>query len=295
MSGVWQAGAVTGTTSHIGVASASAVVGGRADGGAVVRVEVAGPDAEAVAGGIRGGVRPEWWPAFGLEPVAHSPNPDPDPDLVLRVDLTQASSVDRAESDLGLFAVEHLDAWVAVHAALVRVDGRVVMLPGPSHAGKSTLCGAVLEAGGEVLSDEYALVSPDAARVAGWPRRVRLRDSVHSFRRVGSPIGGEVTRVDLIAVVRHDSGADAPLAVSELPAAEAVTAVLANTVCAASRPRFAFDAAVALCRVVPAVSGVRGEAGAALAALVTLARQLTPPNARAVGPTDGPAPPEPAL
>ncbi len=264
----------------------SAVVHGLTDSGAIVRVAVAGPDGEVVAGGIRAGVRPEWWPAFGLEPISGTWEPD----LVLSVDPTLAASVDRAESDLGLFTVEQLADWVAVHAALVRIDGRVVMLPGPSHAGKSTLCGAVLDADGEVLSDEYALVSPDATRVAGWPRRVRLRDSAHTFRRVGSAVGGEVAHVDLVAVVTHDPAADSPLEVTPLPAAEAVTAVLANTVCAASRSRFAFDAVVALCRAVPAVAGVRGEAGAALDALRAVANDVGRAGELPSGPAGGAAP-----
>jgi len=265
-------------------------VHGLTDSGAIVRVAVAGPDGEVVAAGIRAGVRPEWWPAFGLEPISGTWEPE----LVLSVDPTLAASVDRAESDLGLFTVEQLADWVAVHAALVRVDGRVVMLPGPSHAGKSTLCGAVLDAGGDVLSDEYALVSPDATCVAGWPRRVRLRDSEHTFHRVGSAAGGEVDHVDLVAVLSYDARAGAPLEVAALPPAEAVTAVLANTVCAASRPRFAFDAVVALCRQAPAVSGVRGEATAALAALGALAGAAGPAGELPPGAAGGPPTPDPS-
>jgi len=45
-------------------------------------------------------------------------------------------------------------------------------------------------------------------------------------------------------------------------------------VCAASRPRFAFDAAVALCRRVPGLLGLRGEAAPALTMLVDLARSV---------------------
>lgn len=244
------------------------MVHGCTEGGAVACVTVQGPDAAAVAAGVAAGVRPEWWPAFGLEPVPGTPEPD----LSVTVDPASPSSVDRAESDLGLFTVEHLARWVAVHAALVRVDGVVLALPGASHAGKSTLCGAVLEAGGEVLSDEYALLSPDASRVAGWPRRVRLREATGGFRRTGMAAGGEVERVDLVALISFDPVCAEPLEVAALPPAELVTGVLANTVCAASRPRIAFEAVVAWCRSVPGVAGVRGEASAALEALVRLAR-----------------------
>lgn len=241
---------------------------GLTDLGAIVRIVLAGPGAEAVAAGIFAGVRPEWWPGIGLEPIRGRYEPD----MFLNVNIDWAPSMDRAESDLGLFTAEHLGDWVAVHAAVVRVDGTVLVVPGPSHAGKSSLCAAVLDAGGEVLSDEYALVSPDGDRVAGWPRRVRLRTDPHQFRRVGTARGGEVDHVDLVAVVEFDPHGDDPLEVVALTQADLVTALLANTVCAASRPRFAFDAIVAFARRTPGVQGVRGDAAVALEALVHLAR-----------------------
>ena len=72
-------------------------------------------------------------------------------------------------------------------------------------------------------------------------------------------------------MVTFDEHGAAPLEVAPLPPAELVTSVLANAVCAASRPRVAFDAVVALCRATPGVVGVRGEASGALEALVALA------------------------
>ena len=48
---------------------------------------------------------------------------------------------------------------VLLHAAAVRVDGRVHLAPGPSGAGKSTFAACA----GEALTDELAVVVPDAA------------------------------------------------------------------------------------------------------------------------------------
>lgn len=265
-----------GIEDHAGPSPQSAVLFGRSERGAIAEVRVVGPDASAVAVGVGAGVRPEWWPAFGLEPVPAADVAGEPLATSTQVDLAAPWSADRVESDLGLFTVEHLTDWVAVHSALVRIDGVVLALPGPSHAGKSTLCGAVLEAGGEVLSDEYALVAADARLVRGWPRRVRLRGGLTRPRRVGMALGGEVPQVDLIALVAYEASCEAPLEVTTLPPAELVTGVLANTVCAASRPRFAFDAVVAWCRSVPGVAGRRGEAEAALRALVERARDSAP-------------------
>ena len=73
----------------------------------------------------------------------------------------RAGGVDAVESELALFAAERLRGLVAVHAAVLRVLGDVVVVPGPSYSGKSTWCAAALDAGHEVWSDEFALVDGD--------------------------------------------------------------------------------------------------------------------------------------
>lgn len=68
---------------------------------------------------------------------------------------------DRVESELALFAAERLAGQVAVHSAAIAMRGRVLLVPGPTGVGKSSLCAAAAaEAGATVLSDEYALVDP---------------------------------------------------------------------------------------------------------------------------------------
>ena len=67
------------------------------------------------------------------------------------------------------------DGWVRLHAAVVDVDGRRVLLAGRSGAGKTTLAARLLVDGVAVLSDEGAFVRDGLA--LPLPRRWHVRQS----------------------------------------------------------------------------------------------------------------------
>jgi len=54
-----------------------------------------------------------------------------------------------------------LRGYVVNHAAALEVDGAVLLAVGPSRTGKSTLCAAVLAAGGAVISDDSVILGLD--------------------------------------------------------------------------------------------------------------------------------------
>lgn len=79
-----------------------------------------------------------------------------------------------------------------VHAGVVSVGGRGIVLPGLSRAGKSTLVLALLERGAAFLSDELLAFDP-AARVArAFPRALKIRDESYDyFPSVAAAMVGE--------------------------------------------------------------------------------------------------------
>ena len=89
---------------------------------------------------------------------------------------------------------------------------------------------------------------------------------------MGDVVHHEPLSVDLVAEVTFDADVDV-LDVVNLSAGETTLALLGNTVCAASRPEFAFAATLVLGRRVAGVTGRRGDAAGALRALVDLARK----------------------
>jgi hypothetical protein len=221
----------------------------------------------------------ERWPPVGLavcnsEPLSVQKQLSITVDFVtgqqeVRVDGVPSNGTwERIESELALFAAERLDGYIAVHAAVIVHEGVAIVLPGPSGVGKSSLCIAAAEAGGSVLTDEYALIDPSSGRVSGWQRPVRVRLDGGGVERRHITVAHEPTAVALVAVLVFD-GTAAPT-ISPISPAEAAIELMNNAVCAASRPDQSLDAALAVTRSARSVAGVRGEAAAAISELFTL-------------------------
>jgi hypothetical protein len=180
--------------------------------------------------------------------------------------------VSRVLPDLELWVAEWARDWVFVHAGCVAVDGKAILLPGRSHAGKTTLTAALLRAGAEYLSDEYAVLDADGL-VHPYPRRLRVRQNGKWTRLAADELGARTVegprRLDLVARLRYDPSGAGWTALSR---ARGVLEVLDNTVCAQSRPQEAMDAVTAALAGVTVVAGTRGEADEAARDLIALLR-----------------------
>jgi len=90
-------------------------------------------------------------------------------------------------------------ARALVHAAaVVDPEGRAWLLVGDTHAGKSTTCATLLEAGWRYTSDDHVVLSADGdagVRAEGWPRVLHLDRGWTD----GRPAGGERAAVDALA------------------------------------------------------------------------------------------------
>jgi hypothetical protein len=73
-----------------------------------------------------------------------------------------------------IHVAEHAPEYVFLHAGVVAWDGRALLLPGVSHAGKSTLVAELVRAGATYYSDEFALLDSDG-KVHPFPRDIRMR------------------------------------------------------------------------------------------------------------------------
>jgi hypothetical protein len=78
------------------------------------------------------------------------------------------------ESRVHLQVAALTDQAVFVHAGVVAWRGRALILPGPSHSGKSSLVASLIAAGATYYSDEYAVIDPEG-RIHAFPRPLRLR------------------------------------------------------------------------------------------------------------------------
>ena len=75
---------------------------------------------------------------------------------------------------LMIHVAEYAPEFVFVHAGVVAWQGRALLLPGVSHAGKSTLVAELVRAGATYYSDEFALLDSHG-RVHPFARDLRIR------------------------------------------------------------------------------------------------------------------------
>lgn len=179
------------------------------------------------------------------------------------------------------WVAEHARGVVFVHAGVVAVDGRALLLPGRSHAGKSTLTAALVRGGAAYLSDEYAVLRPDG-RVQAYPRDLALRPRAgEGGAPTRLPAGslGPVPRgalpVALVALLRY-AGDPRGWHVAPLTPGDVALGLIDNAVAARRRPHAVLRAASAVARTAAGIGGNRGDADAAAAVLVGILGQARP-------------------
>lgn len=202
----------------------------------------------------------------------------PDGAVDLHTD-THWAFTDRAELLGHLPAVVNLVAArsaspVVLHAGAVRrPDGRVVLCPGPSNTGKSTLVAALVGAGCDYLGDESIGLRPGSLAAVAYPKPLTVdggsqavlglapgdlpHRSVREVRERAVALTGDVGRVAAVVFVAFDPGAE--VVVRELAPPDALRALLAN---ALNLGRAGDDGLGALCAVaeeVPAVEIRHGD------------------------------------
>jgi hypothetical protein len=149
-----------------------------------------------------------------------------------------------------------------VHAGVVGWNGKAIVIPGPSHAGKSTLVAALLAAGATYYSDEYAVLDPQG-RVHAFPRPLQLRDGRGVAARLEPEPGGGRRAVlplpvGLVAAARYDAGAHWQPA--RLTPGRTLLELLSNTIVARSHPATAMATLRRVASRATSFKGRRGEA-----------------------------------
>ncbi|HEY1332625.1 MAG TPA: hypothetical protein VGF31_00130, partial [Myxococcaceae bacterium] len=173
--------------------------------------------------------------------------------------LTHVQALDVLESELQLVVARLARPEVFVHAGVVAVDGRAILVPGRSGAGKTTLVRALVAAGASYYSDEYAVLDAEG-RVHPYARRpsVRVRSGGKERRPVPRGRGRRGVPVQLVVETRYRPGARWDP--QPLSAGERVLALLANTVPARDRPA---EVLAVLARASEGARGIRSDRDAA--------------------------------
>lgn len=152
-----------------------------------------------------------------------------------------------------------------VHAGVVGWHGGAIVLPGRTHAGKSSLVAALVRAGATYYSDEYAVLDDDGF-VHPFARALGMRDEAGRTRRLDprtlGVVGGAPLPVTRVVATRHVAGG--AWYAAPMSPGETVLALLDNTLAARSRSADALRILTAVARRAPGIRGERGDAAAAV-------------------------------
>lgn len=210
---------------------------------------------------------------FSLHPVGrtsryqiHTDNrPSSDPESL---DL----SLRQLNSHLTLHVAEFAPDYVFLHAGVVAWQDRALLLPGFSHAGKSTLVAELVRSGATYYSDEFALLDTDG-RVHPFTRTLQMRrpgrpeQTPLPLDHLNGSAGVEPLPVALILFTQFADGAGwAPEA---LPPGRAVLEMFLHAVPAQRTPARVLATLSAAVHRATAYRTQRGEAPAAARALLS--------------------------
>ena len=167
------------------------------------------------------------------------------------------------DAQIRIYVAAHARERVFVHAGVVSLGGRALVVPGESFSGKTTLVSALLELGAAYYSDEYAVLD-DEGRVHPYPRRLSIRadnGNAAQERDVGGVAATDSAELAAIVITRYRPGA--AWQPKRLSTGQGVLALLANTVPAQERPIESLRAVSRAAAGAIVLDGDRGEAGSA--------------------------------
>ena len=153
---------------------------------------------------------------------------------------------------------------IFIHAGVVAHRGAAIVMPGATMAGKTTLVAALVGAGAEYYSDEFAPLD-DEGLVHPFAKPLSLRDersvqTDHHVVDLGGVAGEEAVPVGAVIVTQYRAGAE--WRPRQLTSGAAVLALLSHTVPAQSRPAQALHAINRAIDGATVIDAARGEADA---------------------------------
>lgn len=178
------------------------------------------------------------------------------------------------ESDMHFRVALAARDYLFVHAGVVLWKEQAVVVPGRTETGKSSLIMALVSAGAEYFSDEFAVLDREG-RVHAYPkplsqRREGRRPRLHTAEALGGQREARAVALGLTVITRFRSEAAwNPQSVS--PAAVMI-ALFDNTVLARRTPEFALGVLAKAVRGTRGVESDRGEAKDMASALLDAVR-----------------------
>ena len=162
---------------------------------------------------------------------------------------------------------------VFVHAGAVGWNGRAIVLPGKSFAGKTSLVVELVKAGATYYSDEFAVLD-SKGRVHPFLKPLSLRENGNgrqhnvAVEEIGGWAGRKPLSIGLVVVSAYKP--DARWRPVTLSPGEGALALLSNTVSARRAPETVLATLGRVVSAAPVITSKRGEAAAAAQAILDI-------------------------
>jgi hypothetical protein len=186
--------------------------------------------------------------------------------LIDRSPVTEGIDVDFAltllEAQLRIIVGLHAPNRIFVHAGVVAHEGRGIVLPGLSLAGKTTLVLALVQQGALYYSDEFAVLD-ERGLVHPFAKPVSVRDQDqlqddHEIERFGGIAGTEPLEVSAVVFSEYRPGAE--WNPTELSPGRGALSMFRNTLAALQRSEEAMRTIKLAVEGALLLEGERGEA-----------------------------------
>ncbi len=185
------------------------------------------------------------------------------------------------DAQIRAYVALHAPDHIFVHAGVVALEGRALVLPGSSFAGKTTLVAALVKAGATYYSDEFAVLDANG-HVHSYPKPLSMRPGPdrapedRSVESLGGRAGSEVIEVGLIALTEYRE--DATWNPRRCTPGEGALALMSHTIPARTRPDQTLQAVRAAAQHAVVLRGDRGDAEQAAEALLAERASGKPPS-----------------
>ena len=177
-----------------------------------------------------------------------------------------ARAFDLLISRLRLTVAEFAGRLVFLHAGVVGWQGKAIIIPGKSFAGKTTLVAELAKNGCQYFSDEYAMLDKDGM-VHPFPKKLSLRGIVDDYTQVDfavEKLGGRRAKKPLpvgwILVAEYKKHKKNKAKLQEISPGEGIMACIANSISIRQNPKFVIEVLNKALSQTGVLKTVRGEA-----------------------------------
>lgn len=177
-------------------------------------------------------------------------------------------------SQVRLTVAEFAPKHVFVHAGVVAVDGKAIVIPAKSFKGKTTLVSELVKRGAVYYSDEYAVIGV-AGLIHPFPKDLSMRGIIDDQRQVempvedfGGTVGNEPIKAGLIVITEY--GERSKWRPKTLTVGQGFLELINHTIPIRQNTELALSALGKMIEGAAIIKSRRGDAGKAADAIIKL-------------------------